>query len=41
MEYRQFMSLDAEESTMPRPWRPLDIDPTMKYMRERSRYLVS
>lgn len=41
IEYRHFTSGEAESARMPRPWRPIDIDPTMKYMRERSRYLVN
>lgn len=40
-EYRHFMSEEADVSTMPKPWRPLDIDPKMRYKRERSKYLVS
>lgn len=41
IEYRHFTSEQAEITEMPRPWRPIDIDSTMKYMRERSRYLVN
>ncbi len=40
MEYRYFRSSEANEEQVPNPWRPLEIDPTMRYMRERSRHLV-
>ena len=40
MEFRHFMSVEAEETLTPRPWRPLIIDPNMELYRERSKYLV-
>ena len=39
-QYRYFRSNEGEEDVYPNPWRPLEIDPTMKFMRERSKYLV-
>jgi hypothetical protein len=40
MEYRMFRSSEAEEEKIPNSWRPLELDPTMRFMRERSRHLV-
>jgi len=39
-EYRFFRSFEANEESVANPWRPLEIDPTMRKRREQSRHLV-
>ncbi len=39
-QYRYFRASDAGVDKLANPWRPLEIDPKMRYFRERARYLV-